>query len=338
MRQSWRWCFWINLPIGVATGIAMVFFFNPKANRHSDRSSLERAKDLDIFGNILLLASSIMLFLALEFTTQGTPWSNATVIGLLVGFGIVGILFILWQWHMKDKALMPPRIMMQRTVAASCWMSFMIYAALINLTFFLPVWFQAVRDVSAMQSGLDMIPYFVLNGAASLAAAIFVEKIGYATPPAVLGSVIGTVGLGLLTTLKLDTTKAQWVGYQILTATGFGISIQQGFTAVQTVLNKDDQPVGTTAVVASQSLGAALFLSVGNSVFQSCLLKATADHAVADVDVKGLIDAGAASFRQLVPADQLPTMLKLYNEALSKVFIVSIPLGALSVVVSCFIE
>ncbi|KAL2260690.1 hypothetical protein VTK26DRAFT_5239 [Humicola hyalothermophila] len=335
---TWRWCFYINLPVGAIAGAAMFFFFNPKQNRRPNRGLVERLWDLDLGGNVLLFASSVMLFLALEYTTQGTPWSSAEVIGLLVGSGTVAVMLIAWMWWKQDKALMPPRIMMQRTVAASCWMSFMIYAALINLTFFLPVWFQAVRGVSAVQSGINMMPYFVFNGAFSLLASFFVSAIGYATPPSVVGSAIGTVGLGLLTTLKVDTTTAKWVGYQILTSAGFGLSIQQGFTAVQTVLDDADLPVATTAVVASQSLGAALFVAVGNSVFQNRLLEATADDVVKGVDVKALIDAGAASFRQLVPADQLPTMLKLYNEALTKVFLLSVPLGALATVISGFIE
>ena len=316
----------------------MTLFFHPKASRHSHRGFLERLLDLDIFGNVLLLGSSIMLFLALEFTTQGTPWNSAKVIGLLVGCGIVTILFLVWQWWKGEAALMPPRIMMQRTVSASCGMALMTYAALINLTFFLPVWFQAVRGVSAMQSGVNMIPYFVVNGAFTLGAGIFVSAVGYPTPPAVIGCAIGTIGLGLMTMLQVDTTTAQWAGYQILTSAGFGMAIQQGFTAVQTVLGPDDMAVGTSAVVASQSLGGALFLSVGNSIFQNCLLKATEEHVLKDIDVKKLIDGGAASFRQLVPAHDLPLMLEVYNKALATVFTISIPLGALSAIISCFIE
>lgn len=338
MTQTWRWCFYVNLPIGAATLVVMMLFFHPKAGKHSHRGVLERVLDLDIFGNVLLLGSSIMLFLALEYTTQGTPWRSAKIIGLLVGCGIVAILFLVWQWWKGDAALMPPRIMTQRTVSASCGMALMTYAALINLTFFLPIWFQAVRGVSAMQSGVNMIPYFVVNSAFTLGAGIFVSAVGYTTPPAVIGCAIGTIGLGLMTTLKVDTPTVQWAGYQVITSAGFGMAIQQGFTAVQTVLEPDDMAVGTSAVVASQSLGGALFLSVGNSIFQSCLVKATAEHVLKDINVKELIDGGAASFRQLVPDNDLPLMLEVYNKALATVFTISIPLGVLSVVMSCFIE
>jgi MFS family permease len=338
VRQTWRWCFYINLPVGAATVAAMVLFFSPRKHSHAHRRLIERFLDLDIVGNVLLLGASLMLFLALEFTTLGAAWSSAEIIGLLVGFGVASILFTLWQRWKGEGALMPPRILQQRTVAASCGMAFMTYGAIINLTFFLPIWYQAIRGDSAIISGVNMIPYFAVNAFFSLLAGIFVSTIGYVTPPAVIGSAIGTIGLGLLTLMNVNTTTAQWVGYEILASAGFGLSIQQGFTAVQTVLEPADMAVGTAAVVASQSLGGAIFLSVGNSVFQNHLLKASAENVLPGVNIKKVIDAGASAFRELVPEEELPTMLDVYNEALRKVFIVGIPLGALAAFISCFIE
>ncbi|KAK4252241.1 major facilitator superfamily domain-containing protein [Corynascus novoguineensis] len=335
---SWRWCFYVNLPIGGATVLAMVLFFHPRRSENARRGFIERLLELDIAGNVLFLGAAIMFFLALEYTTQGVAWNNVRVIGLLGGSFQATLFFIAWQWRQGDAALMPPRIITQRTVAASCGMAFMIYAALINLTYFLPVWFQAIRGVSAIQSGVNMIPYFVVNAGFSLVAGAFVSKTGYVTPPAVIGSAIGTIGLGLMTLLRVDMTTAQWVGYQVLTSAGFGISIQQGFMAVQTVLEEKDMAIATAAVVASQSLGGAVFLPVGNSIFHSQLIRATAAGLLDGLDIKKLIDSGAASFRHLVPAEKLPAMLEIYNKALTKVFTVSIPLGALAAIISFFIE
>ncbi|KAK4681847.1 hypothetical protein QC764_111130 [Podospora pseudoanserina] len=335
---TWRWCFYINLPVGGATAAAMMIFFHPAKNKGANRPFWQRILALDILGNALLLAASIMLFLALEYTTQGVAWSSAEVIGLLTGCGVVAVIFMAWQWWKGDEALMPPRIVTQRTVAASCGMAFMTYGALINLTFFLPIWFQAIKDDSAIGSGVNMIPYFLVNAFFSLLAGIFVTRIGYVTPPAVIGSAIGTIGLGLLTLLNPRTTTGQWVGYEMVCSVGFGMSIQQGFTAVQTVLAEDDMAVGTAAVVASQSLGGAIILSIGNSVFQHQLLKASEANILPGVDIKKLIDVGAASFHNLVLDDELPLMLEVYNAALRLVFIVGIPMGAMAAIISCFLE
>ncbi|KAK4188524.1 major facilitator superfamily-domain-containing protein [Podospora australis] len=335
---TWRWCFYVNLPVGAATVVALIFFFHPKKHTHAHRGLVDRLLNLDILGNILLLGASIMLFLALEYTTIGIPWGSAWIIGLLVGFGLVSFLFAAWQWWKGEEALMPPRIINQRTVAASCGMAFMTFGALINLTYFLPIWFQAVKGDSAIQSGVNMIPYFVVNAFVSLIAGVLVSLVGYVTPPAIIGSAIGTVALGLLTLLNPDTTRAQWIGFEILASAGFGLSIQQGFVAVQTVLGEEDMAIGTAAVVASQSLGGAIFLSVGNSVFQSQLLKASGAAILPGIDIKEAIDAGAASFRQFIPADELPLMLEVYSGAITKVFTVGIPLGVLAAIFACFIE
>ncbi|KAK4105343.1 MFS general substrate transporter [Parathielavia hyrcaniae] len=335
---SWRWCFYVNLPVGAATVAAMVFCFKPKKSGHSGRGLVQRLLDLDLIGNVLIIGAAVMLFLALELTTQGIPWSDKKVIGLLTGSGADAIVFMVWQSKKGEAALMPPRIAKQRTVAASCVMSFMLYGALINLTYFLPVWFQAIQGVSALQSGIDMIPYFIVNAVFAVLAGIFVTKVGYATPPAVIGNAIGTAGLGLLTRLRVDSTTAQWAGYEVLTSAGFGMAIQQGFTAVQTVLGEEDMAIATAAVVAAQSLGGAVCLSVGNSLFQHWLLHATASHVLDSVDIKKVIDSGAVSFRDVVPAKDLPVMLEIYNEALVAVTKLTVLLGGLAILFSLFIE
>ncbi|KAK1781260.1 major facilitator superfamily domain-containing protein [Copromyces sp. CBS 386.78] len=336
---TWRWCFYINLPLGGVTIICLILFFNPKRRERTTRTFLDRFKDLDIVGNILILGAFVMLFLALEHTSRGFSWNHPLIIWLLVGCGITAIIFMAWQWVKGDAALIPPRIVKQRTVAASCGTAFMIYAILINMTFFLPIWFQAVKNETAMRSGIHMVPFFVAQSVFSLIAGGIVSKIGYATPPAVIGSAIGTVGLGLLTLLNPNTTTAQWVGYQVLTAAGFGISIQQCFNAVQAVLGEsEDLPLATAAVAAAQSLGGAIFVSVGNSVFQHQLMKASTGNLLPGIDIRQVIEAGATAFRDLIPAEQLPAMIQVYNKAIQTVLIVPIPLGVLATLIACFIE
>lgn len=327
------------MPLGAVTIICLVVFFNPKNSNPTERTFLDRFKDLDIVGNILILGAFVMLFLALEHTTRGFSWNHPLIIWLLVGCGITAIIFMVWQWAKGEAALIPPRIIKQRTVAASCCLAFLIYAVFINMTFFLPIWFQAIKNDTAMRSGVHMVPFFVTQAVFSLIAGAVVSKVGYPTPPAVIGSAIGTVGLGLLTLLRPNTTTAQWVGYEILVAVGFGISIQQCFNAIQTVLSEQgDLALATAAVTAVQSLGGAIFVSVGNSVFQHQLMKAPADNLLPGVDIKQVIEAGAMAFRDLIQAEQLPAMIQIYNKAIQTVLIVSIPLGVLATLIACFIE
>lgn len=166
---------------------------------------------------------------------------------------------------------------------------------------------------------------------------IFVAKAGYFTIPAILGCCIGTVGCGLITLLDVDT-RLQWIGYEICASAGIGLAVQQGFSAVQIVLPLDDVAIGTACVVAFQSLGGAIFISVGNNLIQNHLLRAGRDNALPGVDVQAVIDAGASAFRNVVTPEQLPALLVVYNEALKQAFIAAVPLCGLAVVSACFLE
>ncbi|KAI8298429.1 Efflux pump roqT [Colletotrichum sp. SAR11_240] len=298
----------------------------------------DRILELDLLGNILLLGACVMLFMALELTNRGQAWSSIKIIGLLSGSGATAIVFAAWQWWRQDGALIPPAIITHRTVAASCVAAFSTYGALMIHTYFLPLWFQAIRGEDAIMSGVDMIPYVATIGIFSLLSAVFVSVVGYPVPPAIVGGMIGTAGCGVLRLLSQSTPTAYWIGFEILVAAGFGMSIQQGLTAVQAILPPDDISVGTAAVVASQSLGGAIFVSVGNTLFQNYVLRAAARNLVPGVNIRAVLGAGATAFRTAVPASALPRMMTVYNDALRVTFTAAIPLAGVAAIAACFME
>lgn len=261
-----------------------------------------------------------MLFLALQYAENGTSWGSATVIGLLVGVFCTACIFVCWLFYKGDSALIPIRVIRQRTVASSCLLAFFLYGTLATHIYYLPIWFQAIKGYSAIHSGVDMIPYMCTNAVFSVIAGIAVSKNGLFAAPAVLGCAIGTVGAGLLSTLQVLPTSWKWIGYEILTSVGLGMAIQQGFTAVQTVLPTKDVSIGTAAVIACQSLGGAVFVSVGNTILENKLLNGN----VVGVNLQAVLNEGATTFRNNVPAAALPAILRLYNSALQDVFYAAI--------------
>ncbi|KAJ0300236.1 hypothetical protein COL516b_008587 [Colletotrichum fioriniae] len=335
---TWRWCFYINLPIVGFTLIVFLFFFHPQQQAQHKQTFFNRVLDLDLIGNVLLLGACVMLFLALQYITQGEALSSTKIIGLLSGTGATAIVFVAWQWWKQDGALFPPAIITQRTVAASCVAAFATYGALLIHIYFLPIWFQAVRGESAVSSGVDMLPYVAAIAIFSLLAGIFVSVVGHPPAPAIIGGMIATAGCGKLLMLSSDTPTPHWIGFEILVAAGFGMAIQQGFTAVQAVLPPDEVPVGTAAVVAAQALGGAVFMSVGNALFQNHLLRASVGDAVPGVDIRAVLGAGVTAFRTVVPEEALPMMVSVYTDALRVVFTAAIPLAAVSAIAACFME
>jgi len=337
---GWRWCFYVNLPIGTVTFVAVFFCFKHRSHNSSAAAVplKQRILQLDIIGNIILLGATTMLFLALQFSETRYTWSSARCVGLLCGFGVTTLLFVGWMLYRGDAALIPPRIVRQRTVAASCGAAFMIYGALLIHSYYLPIWFQAIKGTSAIHSGVNMIPYMVANAFFSLLAGIFVSKNGLFAPPAILGCAIGTIGSGLLATLNEHTSSSKWIAYEFLISAGLGMAIQQGFSAVQAILPLEEVPIGTAAVVASQSLGGAIFVSVGNTLLQNHLLDANSDRIIPGVNVRTVIELGATRFRDVVPAADLPVLIKLYNDSLQAVFIAAVPLCGVAFICSLCME
>ena len=205
--------------------------------------------------------------------------------------------------------------------------------------YFLPIWFQAVEGDSAIRSGVNMIPYMLANAVFSLLAGIFVSKNGYFTPPAIIGLAIGTAGCGLLRMLHVSTPSSNWIGYQVLVSAGLGMAVQQGFVAVQTVLPLEQVSIGTAAVVASQSFGGAIFISVANTIFQTTLLSHIAKSPLlSGLDTSTLTSTGITEFRSMVTSEQLQVLLEFYNISLRNVFITCIPLVALAFLTSLGLE
>lgn len=275
-----------------------------------------------------------MFFLALQYNNSGIAWRNSKVIGLLVGAGVASVTLTGWQFWKGETALIPPRICLQRSVAFSFLTAFFIYGGLLTQSYFLPIWFQAIKGRSAVLSGVDMIPYLAAASFGSLFGGILVSKIGYFTPLSIIGSAVGTVGAGLFCTLEVHTPSGPWIGFSILCGAGLGTAVQQGFIAVQTVLSLEDVPIGTSGISFFQNLGGAVWVSIGDSLLINYLV----DARIPGVDPTELVDAGATGFASKVPASILPLVMEQYNLALRRTFISATVLCGCAFLVSCGIE
>ena len=319
--------------------LSMVFLFKPhKDVQRTKQSLLSKIRGLDLLGNLILIVAAVMLFLALQFQQLGWAWSSARITGLLTGMSVMVVIFCVWQWKMGRNALLPGHIILQQSVGAGCLAAFFIYGAILLHAYYLPIWFQAIKDANAVQSGVDLIPYMIANALFSVFAGIAVTKLGYFTPPAIIGSAIGAVGCGLLSTLQVDSGPGKWIGYQVLISAGLGMAVQQGVIAAQTVLPLNQVPIGIAAIVSMQSLGGAVFVSVGNNILQNTLNQASHANRLPGVDIDRVISAGATQFRSHVSASSLPALLVVYNSALQKVFIAAIPLAALAALAGMAME
>jgi hypothetical protein len=171
----------------------------------------------------------------------------------------------------------------------------------------------------------------------SMLAGGAVTVLGYYTPFMLLSSVLMAIGAGLLSTLEVDSGSPMWIGYQFIFGAGVGFGMQQTLVAVQTVLPADDIPIGTAIMMFTQTLGGALFISVGQNVFTNQLIKNLAS-IVPDLDAGLVLRTGATELKNAIDPEYLGGVLTAYNQTLTQTFYVSVACGAMSIVGAAFVE
>lgn len=311
--------FYINLPLGGITLGILLLVFHPPARDNNQMSQLEKLKNLDILGFLLFSPAIVMLLLALQWGGSRFPWHSATIIGLLCGAGGMLVVFAAWQWHLQDAASIPPSVVTQRTVGLGALSAVLANGGINIINYWLPIWFQAILGSSPTLSGVQFIPAVLANTLISIAAGGAVTVFGYYNPFLLIGMALSAISAGLFITFTPATTRAAWIGYQVLAGFGHGLVIQMPLTAVQAVLPLSKIPAGTTLLIFSQFLGGAVFLAIAQSVFQTQLVEQLGKRA-SDVDVTDLVKVGVSGFRKLVTEAQLPRVLEAYNVAIVDVF------------------
>ncbi|KAJ5115390.1 MFS transporter [Penicillium alfredii] len=334
---TWRWCFYINLPFGGITALFIFFFLPATAMPVKKLGWREHVKQFDLPGTFFLVPAVISLLLALQWGGSAYPWSNGRVVALFVVFGALFSVFLGIQMWQKDRATIPIRIMKNRNIWGGVWYGVCLVAALFLFTYYLPIWFQAIKGMSATQSGIDNLPTLVGLVVFSIIGGGLASAIGYYTPLLIVSSVVTSIGAGMLSTLKVDSTIGYWFGYQVLLSAGAGLGAQNVILVAQVAVPPTEMAMATSILAFTQTLSSAVFLSVGQSVFQNRLI-ANLQSISPDIDAPLVVHSGAMGFRQHFSAAQLPLALHAYNQALVQTFFVAVATSALSIVGPIFME
>ncbi|CAK7239686.1 MAG: hypothetical protein STHCBS139747_001121 [Sporothrix thermara] len=335
-KVTWRWCFYINLPLG---GVAMVFILLLLKIPDRDTTKIPtkaKLKQLDGLGTFFFIPGCICLLLALEWGGASYAWSDGRIIALLTLAAVLLVAFVVVQIVLPDTATVPPRIFVQRSIMAGVYSTLCVGAQMMIFIYYLPIWFQAIQGVSAVQSGIRTLPLVLGLVVASILSGIAISRVGYYTPFMICGVVFMSVGAGLLTTLQVDTGSSKWIGYQFLVGWGMGFTFQTPNLAAQTVLARRDVPIGTSLMFFSQLLGGSIFVSVGQNILDAQLIQRLSGIPGLD-DAAAILGSGATSLTDL-PVDIKPTVLSAYNESLRKVFQVGLIMVCLTIFGALAIE
>jgi hypothetical protein len=201
----------------------------------------------------------------------------------------------------------------------------------------LPIWFQVIKEASALRSGIMTLPMLISMIVMSVVGGGLVTVLGYYSPFLSVGCVMISVGAGLMSTFSSGTGSDKWIGYQILFGAGLGFAVQQPIIAMQASLPKDDVPVGNAIMFFAQTLGGSCFLTGAQNIFDGQLVKGVAALNIPGLNATSISGTGATQIRNLVPDDQIPAFLAAYNDSIVQTFYLATGCAAVSTLVSFFV-
>ena len=327
--------FYINLPVGAVTIASILLSQTQKPPLSEALGIKQKLLQMDPLGTAFFLPGVVCLLLTLQWGGTTYQWNDARIVALLALFGVLMIAFAVTQVWEKN-GLIPLHILKQRSVASGTFFSACVGGSMLLYVYYLPIWFQAIKEASPVKSGIDIIPTLVGLFSASILAGVLTSVIGYYTPFMLLGSILMSVGGGLITTFKTTTNHSNWIGYQVLFGIGVGLGFQQSSVAAQAVLRKKDVSTGSSLMMFTQSLGGAISISIGGNVFNSGVLSGLA--TVPNLSPALVLNTGATELQHVLPPQYLQVALEAYNAGLIDAFRVGLAFSCVSIVGAIFME
>ncbi|KOS44874.1 hypothetical protein ACN38_g4231 [Penicillium nordicum] len=335
-KVTCRWCFYINLPIGGVAAAAIVFFFHTPERALATKATFkEKLLQIDPIGTILLICTITSYILPLQFGGQTKAWSSSTVIGLLVGFPLMVIAFMAWEWFQGERAAFPPRLMSNRLILVNSIYAFLFGGSYFIIVYYLPYYFQSIQNVNLTMSGVRNLPLIVSMSLAIIVSGGSITKTGHTAPLMVVGGVLATIGSGLLYSLDIGTNTGKWIGYQIVGGVGWGLAYQVPINAVHGTVVPSDIATVTGVIVFFQTVGGAVFVAAAQGAFvNQIIIKLTV--TAPSINSALVVSTGASELRDAFTAEQMTAILPAYMTGLKVAYAISIAAAGIAFCLSPF--
>ncbi|RAL12092.1 MFS drug transporter, partial [Aspergillus homomorphus CBS 101889] len=265
---TWRWCFWLNLPVCGAALTLLTLFLDV----HNPRTSLSHGlKAIDWPGTACLLAVSLLLLLGLDLGGASYPWSSARIISLLAAGTFMAAVFLYTQHRLSKYPLLPLHLFQSNrtTLLAPLALGFAHSMVALGTEYYLPLYFQAVQQASPLRSGLLLLPLMLTEAATDILVGVLIHRTGRYREIVWAGAALLTLGTALLTLLDVDTPLARVFGLQVLAALGTACLFQTPMLAVQNSVSPAEAASATATLGFVRNLATALSVVLGGVIFQN---------------------------------------------------------------------
>jgi EmrB/QacA subfamily drug resistance transporter len=290
---SWRWIFYINLPLGLLALVVLAATLPPRTQR--------RSHSIDYAGAALLAItlSSTILFTDLGGMTY--PWDSVQILGLMATAIVAFLLFLFVEKRAKEPVL-PIALFKNRTFTISVLVGLVVGFALFGSVTYLPLYLQIVKGASPTGSGLQMIPMMGGMLITSIVSGQLISRSGYYRKFPIIGTAIMTVGLFLFSRMNTTTSFAQALGTMMVVGLGLGMVMQVLVIAVQNAVEHKDLGVSTSAATLFRLIGGSVGTAALGALFSSRLAANLAALPANEVGVHSVKSISPRLLETMAPA------------------------------------
>ncbi|HET6811637.1 MAG TPA: MDR family MFS transporter [Acidimicrobiales bacterium] len=323
-HASWRWIFYINMPIGLlAMAIVGVTLDLPRTGR--------RVR-VDIAGSVLMTTSMSCLLLATTWAGTRFGWGSAQIVGLLVGGCLLAAAFVVVEARTKE-ALLPVHLFRDPVFAVASASGLVLGMAMFGAWTVMPIFLQVVTGASATNSGLLLLPLLISFTVSSVATGFLITHYGRYRAYPIVGTALMVAGFLLYTRMGVSTSRIEASVYMAVVGTGIGLMLEVLTIAVQNSIHPRDLGAATAGVGLFNSLGG----SFGTAVYLSVLYGGVA-HWLPRLLPRSLhLSAGVrqgspTGIRALAPGVR-HAVIDAFARSLHTVFVWVVPLGVVGLLI-----
>ncbi|KAL2816553.1 MFS drug transporter [Aspergillus granulosus] len=340
---SWRWCFWINLPVcGLALLLLLIFL-----DVHDPQTKLrDGIATIDWLGTLVIVGLTLMLLLGMEFGGTVFPWSSAKVICLIV-FGVVMIgVFIATEKKLARYPLIPMSLFESAPTNAAFILAFAHGMVSFGTEYYLPLYFQSVKQASPLKSGILILPMMATEATTDILTGILVHRIGRYREITWIGSILMALGTGLYINLGRETGLGAIIAFQIVGGIGTAMLFQTPMLAIQnSVTHAADTASATATLGLMRNLATSFSIVLGGVVFsdgmnrqRGGLVAAGLDTAVLDKLAGDSAAANVDIVKFITDEMQNVAVSDAYAWSMRNMFIFYTGIAGVAVVAAVFIK
>ncbi|RFU29759.1 hypothetical protein B7463_g6552, partial [Scytalidium lignicola] len=343
-KLTWRWCFWVNLPISGTTFFLLLLFLDVHNPRTSVKDGL---RAVDWAGSVSLLGFALLFLLGLQFGGVTFAWDSPQVICLIVIGALISIIFVFCEKRLANYPLMPLSIFRNRSNVACLTLCFFHGMVFIGGEYYLPLYFQSVKGSSPLHSGILVIPLIITEALTGICVGIFIHRTGHFLELIYVGTILMTIGNGLYINFGVTTSTGMILGFQIVSGLGLGLLFEAPLLAIQATVAQDDVATATSTFGFVRNLATSLSVVIGGVIFQNSMNIQVPSLAKPPIslspDIVELFAGGAAAANVEVVssihnAAQKLAVRKVFAWSLRNLWIFYTSLAALAIIACVFIE